>query len=71
MSRIEARLAELGHVLPEAVQLPAGMVLPFPEVNIRGNRAIISGQGPLNPDGSIVICFFELIITMIMDVVMT
>jgi enamine deaminase RidA (YjgF/YER057c/UK114 family) len=53
MSRIEARLAELGHVLPEAVKLPPGMVLPFPEVNLRGNRAIISGQGPLNPDGSL------------------
>ncbi|TNF64405.1 MAG: RidA family protein [Rhodobacteraceae bacterium] len=53
MSEIAARIARLGLVLPEPLKVPPGMVLPFPEVNIRGNRAIISGQGPLNPDGTL------------------
>lgn len=53
MGQIEQKLTELGLVLPEPLQLPAGMVLPFPEVNIRGNRALISGTGPLNPDGTL------------------
>lgn len=53
MGNIEEKLTELGLILPASVQLPPGMVLPFPEVNIIGNRAIISGTGPLNPDGSL------------------
>lgn len=53
MSDVEAKLAARGLVLPEPLKIPEGMVLPFPEVNIRGDRAIISGQGPLNPDGSV------------------
>ncbi len=53
MSKVEDRLAERGLVLPAPLKIPDGMVLPFPEVNIRGDRAVISGQGPLNPDGSV------------------
>ena len=53
MSKVEDRLAERGLVLPEPLKVPEGMVLPFPEVNIRGARAVISGQGPLNPDGTL------------------
>lgn len=53
MSKVEDRLAERGLVLPEPLKIPEGMVLPFPEVNIRGDRAVISGQGPLNPDGTL------------------
>ena len=53
MSKVEEKLAERGLVLPEPLAVPEGMVLPFPEVNIRGDRAIISGQGPLNPDGTV------------------
>ena len=53
MSQIEDRLNARGLVLPEPLKVPAGMVLPFPEVNLRGTRAIVSGQGPLNPDGSV------------------
>lgn len=53
MSRTDTRLKELGLVLPEPLKLPPGMVLPFPEVNIRGNRAFVSGAGPLNTDGSL------------------
>ena len=50
--RIEAKLAEMGLVLPEVLQAP-GMRLPFAQVRIRGNRAYISGHGPQNPDGSL------------------
>ena len=52
MSRIEQRLAELGLALPAPLQLPPGAVLPFPWVRIVGNRALISGHGPTNADGS-------------------
>jgi enamine deaminase RidA (YjgF/YER057c/UK114 family) len=53
MSRIEARLADLGLVLPAPVQAPAGVVLPFRFVRIIGRRAFIAGHGPQNADGSI------------------
>lgn len=51
--RIEERLARLGLVLPPPPQLPAGMVLPFPWVRVRGDRAYVSGHGPQQPDGTI------------------
>ena len=51
--RIEKRLAELGLVLPDRMQLPPGAKLPFPWVRVRGDRAFVSGHGPLNPDGSL------------------
>jgi enamine deaminase RidA (YjgF/YER057c/UK114 family) len=50
---IENRLAELGLVLPEPMQLPPGAVLPFPWVRVRGGRAFVSGHGPLLADGSL------------------
>jgi enamine deaminase RidA (YjgF/YER057c/UK114 family) len=53
MSKIDARLAELGLELPAPLKVPDGMVLPFPEVNLRGTRAFISGTGPLNADGTV------------------
>jgi len=53
MSRIEQRLAELGLVLPAPLQLPPGAVLPFPWVRVVGNRALISGHGPTNADGTL------------------
>src|SRR5688572_12587167 len=53
MSTIERRLVDLGIVLPQALQLPPGLVLPFPWVRVVGTRAIFSGHGPTNPDGSI------------------
>ncbi|WP_050931428.1 RidA family protein [Aestuariivita boseongensis] len=53
MSKVEERLAERGLVLPAPLKIPEGMVLPFPEVNLRGDRAVISGQGPLNADGTL------------------
>jgi enamine deaminase RidA (YjgF/YER057c/UK114 family) len=51
--RIEARLRELGLVLPQATRAPAGARLPFSFVRIRGNRAVVSGHGPLQADGSL------------------
>lgn len=53
MSTPEDRLAKLGFVIPEPLQLPPGVTLPFPWVRIVGSRAIISGHGPTNPDGSL------------------
>ena len=50
---IEARLRELGLVLPAPVKVPSGVRLPFAFVRVRGNRAFVSGHGPQNPDGSI------------------
>ena len=52
-SDIEARLQELGLVLPSPLQVPAGVKLPFAFVRVRGNRAFVSGHGPQNPDGSV------------------
>jgi enamine deaminase RidA (YjgF/YER057c/UK114 family) len=53
MSRIEARLADLGLVLPAPMQAPAGVVLPFRFVRIIRKRAFVAGHGPQNVDGSI------------------
>ena len=50
---IEARLAELGLVLPAPMVPPPGVRLPFQFVRIAGNRAYISGHGPQNANGSI------------------
>ena len=51
--RIEAKLEELGLVLPEPMQVPQGLRLPFAWVRVRGNRAYISGHIALNADGSV------------------
>src|ERR1700677_2557932 len=55
--RIEQRLAERGLVLPEPMQTPPGMVLPFPWVRLwpahLPGRAFVSGHRPLLPDGSL------------------
>jgi enamine deaminase RidA (YjgF/YER057c/UK114 family) len=51
--RIEARLAELGLVLPPPVTPPPGVRLPFRPVRVVGERALVSGHGPQNPDGSV------------------
>ena len=53
MARIEARLAELGIELPAELKTPPGVVLPFPWVNVRGDRAFVSGHGPQETDGSL------------------
>ncbi|HYL42437.1 MAG TPA: RidA family protein [Ktedonobacteraceae bacterium] len=51
--KIEAKLAELGLVLPEPLVQPPGARLPFPWVRIRGQRAFISGHSGQLPDGSL------------------
>jgi enamine deaminase RidA (YjgF/YER057c/UK114 family) len=53
VSTPEDRLTELGLVLPAPLQLPAGASLPFPWVRIVGSRALFSGHGPTQTDGSL------------------
>lgn len=53
MPIVEQRLRELGLVLPAPLRLPPGMLLPFPWVRVVGSRALISGHGPTNADGSL------------------
>ncbi len=50
---VEARLEELGLVLPEPLKAPPGLHLPFSWVRVHGNRAYVSGHGAQNPDGSL------------------
>ncbi len=51
MSTIAARLSALGYVLP--VPEAAAGTRRFRTVRILGSRALISGHGPQNPDGSV------------------
>jgi enamine deaminase RidA (YjgF/YER057c/UK114 family) len=51
--RIEQRLEALGLHLPQPIQAPAGVRLPFAPVRVRGHRAFVAGHGPLNPDGTV------------------
>ena len=50
--KVETKLEELGLALPGPTKAPAGLVLPFSWVRVRGDRAYVSGHVPLNPDGS-------------------
>lgn len=49
---VESRLKELGLVLPEAPELPPDVTIPFEWVRVRGQRAFVSGHGPIASDGS-------------------
>jgi hypothetical protein len=49
---IENKLRTLGLILPPPTRPPPGVVLPFQFVHVVGRRALISGHGPQNPDGS-------------------
>src|SRR3712207_44085 len=51
--RIEARLEELGLVLPEPMEPPPGLHLPFSWARVRADRAYVSGHAAMNPDGSL------------------
>lgn len=55
MAQIEAKLAEMGLVLPRPLQVPADMhmSLPFGWVPVSRKRAFVSGHAPLNADGTI------------------
>ena len=50
---IEKRLEALGLELPQPLQPPPGVRLPFASVRVHGNRAYIAGHGPQNPDSSV------------------
>jgi enamine deaminase RidA (YjgF/YER057c/UK114 family) len=49
----EERLASLGLVLPPPIKLPEGLHLPFTFVNLRGDRALISGHPKHDMEGRI------------------
>src|SRR5262245_55289314 len=51
--RIEAKLEDLGLVLPRPLKAPPGITFPFTWVRVRGNRALVSGHVAQNPDGSL------------------
>jgi enamine deaminase RidA (YjgF/YER057c/UK114 family) len=53
MSEIESKIEAQGLVLPEPIQVPAGVVLPFSWVRVRGDRAYVSGHIALNAYGTI------------------
>lgn len=50
---IESKLEAMGLTLPAPMGDVGGMRLPFVPVRVRGARALISGSGPLNADGSL------------------
>jgi enamine deaminase RidA (YjgF/YER057c/UK114 family) len=50
---VEQRLAALGLALPQPTQAPPGAKLPFAWVHVVGNRVLVSGHGPTNPDGTL------------------
>jgi enamine deaminase RidA (YjgF/YER057c/UK114 family) len=50
---VSAKLAALGLTLPAAVRPPPGVTLPFRLVRVVGDRAYVSGHGPLNADGTL------------------
>jgi enamine deaminase RidA (YjgF/YER057c/UK114 family) len=49
---IDARIRELGLTLPESARLPPGVVTTFSWARGIGDRVLVSGHGPLGPDGS-------------------
>jgi enamine deaminase RidA (YjgF/YER057c/UK114 family) len=51
--KVEARLEELGLVLPEAIQAPDGVRLPFAFARLSAGRVYLSGHGPQATDGSL------------------
>ena len=50
---IERKLHVLGLALPEPLQAPQGVELPFAQVRVHIDRAYISGHAPLNIDGTL------------------
>ncbi|HVN74855.1 MAG TPA: RidA family protein [Thermoanaerobaculaceae bacterium] len=52
MAVIEERLRKLGLILPPPTTPPPGVMLPFRFVRVAGSRALVSGHGPQNPDGT-------------------
>jgi hypothetical protein len=52
MAKVRDKLHSLGLLLPPLAKPPPGVLLPFQFVRVVGRRALISGHGPQNPDGS-------------------
>jgi enamine deaminase RidA (YjgF/YER057c/UK114 family) len=50
---VAERLRALGLALPQPMKPPPGAKLPFGWVRVVGNRALVSGHGPTNPDGTL------------------
>jgi enamine deaminase RidA (YjgF/YER057c/UK114 family) len=50
---IERKLRDLGLELPPPVVAPAGVRLPFRPVRVVGDRAVVSGHGPQQADGTV------------------
>jgi len=50
--RIEQRIADLGLQLPALPNLPASVATTFSWVRVLGDRALVSGHGAQNLDGS-------------------
>ena len=48
---VRDRLATLGLTLPAVPQMPPGVVTTFSWVRVHGDRILVSGHGPQNPDG--------------------
>jgi hypothetical protein len=53
MSKIEARIAAMGLVLPPPLQPPPGVRLPFERVRVRGRRALVSGHVAVDSNGRV------------------
>ena len=53
MKTPEDRIAAMGLRLPDPIKLPSELKLPFSFINVRGNRALISGHPRNSLDGSI------------------
>ena len=50
---VEAKLEQLGLVLPEPMRMPVGLRLPFAFARVHGGRVYIAGHGPQAPDGAL------------------
>ncbi|HSD54677.1 MAG TPA: RidA family protein [Burkholderiales bacterium] len=50
---VETKLRALGLTLPEPTRAPPGAKLPFAWVRVVGERGLVSGHGPTNPDGTL------------------
>lgn len=53
MSKIEARIAAMGLVLPPPLQAPPGVHLPFEWVRVHGRRALVSGHVAVDANGRV------------------
>ncbi|TSE01863.1 RidA family protein [Skermania sp. ID1734] len=53
MVHIEAKIAELGFVLPPEPEPPPGFQFSFDWVRLHGDRVYVSGHGPQADDGSL------------------